>query len=114
MDERADPGAHGGSPRDDGLEFRRAVPGSVRRSALPTFVLCGEARRRIRVALSGDGGDETFGGYRRYRNNEASRAVRQLFPEAGSSALLAAAGRWAPDAKWIPKPLRLRPLLRVA
>src|SRR4051794_9483389 len=36
-------------------------------SALPTHYLARETRRHVKVALSGDGGDELFAGYDRYR-----------------------------------------------
>jgi len=36
-------------------------------AALPTLLVCEATRRHVKVALVGDGGDEAFGGYERYR-----------------------------------------------
>lgn len=62
-------------------------------SILPTWLLCRETRNHVTVALSGDGGDESFGGYPRYF--WASRIAtwrRRLGPSAALAGLLLAAG----------------------
>jgi asparagine synthase (glutamine-hydrolysing) len=45
-------------------------------SILPTYWLSRAARRHVKVALSGDGGDELFGGYDRYRGMALLRSHR--------------------------------------
>ena len=49
-------------------------------SAVPTFSVCRLARRHATVAMSGDGGDEVFAGYRRHRWHLLVEAVRRLLP----------------------------------
>ena len=49
-------------------------------SAAPTRRVCALARRHVTVALSGDGGDELFGGYRRHRWHVLTEGVRRWVP----------------------------------
>jgi asparagine synthase (glutamine-hydrolysing) len=51
-------------------------------SMLPTYYVCRMARQHVTVALSGDGGDEAFAGYDRYRIHLRDRA-HEWMPEAG-------------------------------
>jgi asparagine synthase (glutamine-hydrolysing) len=47
-------------------------------SAVPTYYVCEAARRHVTVVLSGDGGDEVFAGYNRYRQLDAYQKLRRV------------------------------------
>lgn len=77
-------------------------------SAIPTYRVCQLARQHVTVALSGDGGDESFGGYRRYRLHMMEERARSALPLALRRPLFGALGRLYPKADWAPRPLRAK------
>ncbi|BCX82148.1 asparagine synthase (glutamine-hydrolysing) [Methylomarinovum caldicuralii] len=77
-------------------------------SALPTYRVCGLAREQVTVALSGDGGDENFAGYRRYRWHVYEERMRALIPGAVRRPLFGFLGRVYPKLDWAPKIFRAK------
>ena len=75
-------------------------------SAIPTYRVCELARRFVTVALSGDGGDEDFIGYRRYKLFAAEEAVRSRLPLGLRQAVFGPLGRWYPKLDWAPRWVR--------
>ena len=80
-------------------------------SALATYQVCALARESVAVALSGDGADEAFAGYRRYRFQAAEERVRGLVPAGLRTPVFATLGRHYPKADWAPRPLRAKSTL---
>jgi len=77
-------------------------------SAIPTYRVCQLARKHVTVALSGDGGDETFGGYRRYRMHMLEEAMRSRLPAGVRQPLFGWLGRVYPKADWAPRMFRAK------
>jgi asparagine synthase (glutamine-hydrolysing) len=75
-------------------------------SAIPTYRVCGVARETVKVALSGDGGDENFIGYRRYRLFHAEEMLRSLIPARVRHPVFGALGRYYPKLDWAPRVFR--------
>ena len=77
-------------------------------SAIPTYRVCQLARPRVTVALSGDGGDESFGGYRRYRMHLMEERMRSALPAGIRQPLFGLLGRLYPKADWAPRMFRAK------
>jgi asparagine synthase (glutamine-hydrolysing) len=75
-------------------------------SALPTYRVCQLARRHVTVALSGDGGDESLAGYRRYRLHMMEERLRRPLPLALRRPMFGLLGRVYPKADWAPRVFR--------
>ncbi len=99
---------------------QRIIPGLARwfdepfgdLSLVPTYLVAELARQEVTVALSGDGGDELFAGYDRYRWAEALWRRMRRVPRGLRAAAAAALGP-LPPAAWDPV-LALSPRARDA
>ncbi|TNE28906.1 MAG: amidotransferase 1, exosortase A system-associated [Alphaproteobacteria bacterium] len=77
-------------------------------SALPTWRVCQLAREHVTVALSGDGADEAFAGYRRQVFHAHEERARALLPASLRGPVFGTLGRLWPKADWAPRPLRAK------
>jgi asparagine synthase (glutamine-hydrolysing) len=77
-------------------------------SAIPTYRVCELARRHVTVALSGDGGDESFGGYRRYLLHLNEERFRSAMPLGLRQPLFGALAKVYPKADWAPRFVRAK------
>ena len=77
-------------------------------SAIPSFRVCELARKHVTVVLSGDGGDESLGGYRRYRMHLLEEQMRAALPLGVRRPLFGLLGRVYPKADWAPRVFRAK------
>lgn len=80
-------------------------------SAIPTMRVSQLARQHVKVVLSGDGGDEAFGGYSRYAHDLKEAAIREHLPKSIRHRLLGPLATIWPKADWLPRILRLKTVL---
>ncbi|MEZ6060834.1 MAG: asparagine synthase (glutamine-hydrolyzing) [Planctomycetaceae bacterium] len=81
-------------------------------SAIPSLAVARMASQHVKVVLSGDGGDEAFGGYARYGHDLQEAAIRNALPRWFRQSVLSAFAAVWPKADWLPRPLRLQTLLQ--
>jgi asparagine synthase (glutamine-hydrolysing) len=81
-------------------------------SAIPTLYLSQMTRERVTVALSGDGADEVFGGYRRYRFGVAEERARGYLPGRWGRAMAGRIGDLYPKFDYLPRVFRAKTTLQ--
>jgi len=77
-------------------------------SAIPTYYVSKIARRHVTVALGGDGGDESFAGYRRYKLDYYENRLRRHVPAAVRRSIFGPLGQRYPALAWAPRVFRAK------
>jgi asparagine synthase (glutamine-hydrolysing) len=77
-------------------------------SAIPTYYVSKVARESVTVALGGDGGDENFAGYRRYKFDYFENRTRDFIPGFLRRKIFGPLGRWYPPLAWATRVFRAR------
>ena len=80
-------------------------------SAIPTYYVSQVAKQNVTVALSGDGGDENFAGYRRYFYDRLENRLRNVIPEIFRKTFIANLAKIYPKADWLPQIFRAKSFL---
>lgn len=81
-------------------------------SALPSYYLSKMTRQKVTVALSGDGGDENFAGYRRYIFDCLENRIRATLPSFIRKPVFSLLANLYPKADWLPQIFRAKTLFQ--